>query len=271
MRSLVPFAVFAVACWGQDAYILQGTVVEKTSATEVVVAHDEIAGFMPAMTMPFTVRDPAMLAEVEPGDRIYARLMVEEDGSYLARVRVTGHGPVPSVEPSKPIVDPMTPGDRLPAIEIPLHDGSTWSVGAGQGRPTVLSYVYTRCPIPEFCPATIAKMQALQSALLAAEKPEEGPRIVLVTLDPAYDTAEVLATYATTAAADPRVWRMGRVEVDVLADLALRSAMVYGPNGTEIAHALRVLVLDADGRLVARHDDLEWAPEVVLAELAATP
>ena len=78
------------ACSGADAYIVEGTVLEKPDADTIVVAHEEIAGFMPAMTMSFDVRDVGEIAEVQPGDRITARLLVEEGDSWLAKVRVTG-------------------------------------------------------------------------------------------------------------------------------------------------------------------------------------
>ncbi len=248
-------------CWGDNAYILEGTVLERTSETEVVVKHEEIAGLMGPMTMPFSVRDPSTLEGVEPGDRIYARLRLERDGTYLAKVRVTGKGEVPaSYAPMGP--GPLRPAERLARTELPLVGGGTLVLGEGQVRPAVLTFLYTTCPIPEFCPATVARLQQLQPKVKGAAD------IVAVTLDPDGDTPEVLTAYAEAAGADPAVWRFARIPKGELAALAARAALQVMEDGEEIAHGVRLLVLDADGRLVERYDDNRWPLARVVEQLS---
>ncbi len=264
MRALIPLLLTVAACWGDNAYILQGVVVDRPSATEVVIAHDEIAGLMPAMTMPFAVRDASVLDGVKPGDRVLARLLVEPDGSRLARVRVVGTGAIPGATLGAPPV-PVRSGEVFPALTLPIGAEATWALGEGQGVPTALSFIYTRCPLPEFCAATVARMQALQAALSEGEGVEA--RILLVTLDPAFDTPEVLARYAEAVGADPQRWAFGRVEGDALRDLAGSAGLPVVREDGEILHAVRTLVLDADGRLVERYDDNRWPLDRVVTQL----
>ncbi|MEZ4317034.1 MAG: copper-binding protein [Myxococcota bacterium] len=249
------------ACWGDKTYVVQGTVVKVSAADEVILDHEEIPGFMGPMTMPFHVKDPSILAGLEPGDRVLARLEMEEAGGYLTRVRVTGHGAVPDYEEPGGTA-PLRVGQVLPATEVVLADGSTTVIGEGQAKPTALTFLYTRCPMPEFCPATVARFQALQAAA--------GPdvRLLALTLDPAYDTPAVLTAFAEASSADPAIWQLGQSAA--LEDLVLRSGLIVVRNAddaAEIVHGIRVLVLDAKGALVERYDDHDWPVERVLTQL----
>ena len=158
-----------------------------------------------------------------------------QQGSYLERVRVTGSAPVtpptPGAEP------PLRAGEVLPAVSLPVTAGETWTVGAGQPGRTALGFVYTTCPLPEFCPATIARLQGLQGSLPA------GARIVLVTIDPNTDTLPVLDAFAAQVGARPDVWRFARLEGDALAALARRAALTVDPSSGSITHNTRLLVL----------------------------
>jgi protein SCO1/2 len=263
MNRTVAVAVSALAsaCWGDNAWILEGTVVGEPADGAVMVQHEEIVGYMPAMTMPFAIRDADVLATLRPGDRILARLHVEPEGSYLAKVRVVGTDHEFLAAQTAAAANPaVQPGEPFPVVQVPLHDGSNWTIG-DPGEPTVLTFVYTRCPIPEFCPATIAKLQAVQHELAGFG------RILAITLDPEYDSAAVLSEYAATAGATPGEWMFGRVEQDALARLAEATSLPIVRTNGEIAHAVRVAVLDAEGRLVVRYDDNDWDAAALAARV----
>ncbi|MEZ4240735.1 MAG: SCO family protein [Myxococcota bacterium] len=255
-----------LACGGGDAYIVEGTVVEVHPPREVVLDHEAIAGLgMPAMVMPFDVADPALLDGLTPGTEIVARYKVAESGSAIVRVRVTGHHPLAQAE--GPV--PLRVGEQLPAVTLQGADGEPVVLGPEQGARTVLTVLYTRCPRPEFCPATVARLAALDQAL----GDTEGVRIVAVTLDPAFDTPEVLTAYGEQVGATAR-WSLARLEGQGLDDLAMRAGLPVlrdqpGEDGesTDIAHGLRVLVLDADGTLIERYDDLRFPLERVVQQL----
>lgn len=253
--------MFALACGNNDAYIVEGTVVEVRPA-EVVIAHERIAGLgMDAMTMPFEVHDPGVLKDVRAGDRVYARLIIDQTGSWLERVRVTGHGVAPVVQ--RDLGAPLRAGEALEPWDLPLSTGGLLRVGEGQTGPVILTFAYKTCPIPEFCPATMAKLQAIQARIGAAAT------IVVVTLDPVGDTPEVLQVWATEVGAGP-AWRFARLEGDALGHLAVRAGLPWvaerGPAGIE--HGIRILVVGADGRLVERYDDLTFDVERVATQVS---
>lgn len=259
MRGFVAACLLASGCWGERAFIVEGTVIDVNSPTEIVVDHKEIPGLMKPMIMPFLAHDASVFDGVREGDRILARLMVEDRGMYLEKVRVTGHSPLPAV------VDPGEPlhaGDQLARVEVPVTGGGSWVLGDGQGAPTALGFVFTTCPNPEFCPATITRMQGLQQVL------PPGARILLLTIDPSGDTLPVLQAFADKVGARPDVWRFGRVEGDALTALAARAALTIDASSGTIAHATRLWVLDAQGRLVERYDDNRWPLDRVVSQLA---
>ena len=248
------------ACGEPEGHRVVGTVVQLTAADEVVLDHEAIEGLMGPMVMPFHVEDPALIADLSPGDRVEARLVVGPSGGLLRAVRVTGHTTPPIYDaPTGPA--PLRVGQVLPTLSLTLADGSTAVLGADQPRPTALTFLYTRCPMPEFCPATVAKYQALQAAA--------GPdlRLLAITLDPTYDTPDVLGKFAADVGADPAIWQLGIAPR--LEDLALYAGLsVLRPDeGVEIQHGIRVLVLDAQGALVQRYDDHDWPVERVVQQL----
>ena len=77
MPRLLPGLVLLAGCWGSNAYIVEGTVVEVRPPSEVVLDHHEVPGLMPEMTMPFTVKDPSLLDGLEPGINDLARKAVK--------------------------------------------------------------------------------------------------------------------------------------------------------------------------------------------------
>src|SRR5437867_7779089 len=94
---VVHLALVAAACSqpsDQRRFTLQGQVQSLEPARKtVVVKHEEIKGFMPAMTMPYEVREEKALAGLAPGDLINATLVVISNGAYLTDIRKIGQAP----------------------------------------------------------------------------------------------------------------------------------------------------------------------------------
>ena len=227
----------------------------------VVIDHREIPGFMGAMTMPFQVSSPDLISDLEPGHRVVARLEIgdEKMGGMLTKIRVTGKGPPPEVIDDGPL--PLRSGQVFPALSIPTYGDAEVVIGPDQTHPLVLTFLYTRCPIPEACPAIIARMQALQEAL------PEGSQILALTLDPEHDTLALLETYAQGVGAEPAKWRFGRLEREPLAQLALLAGLPVRREGDQILHGLRTLVIYKGGKLVERYDDNNWPLDRVVQQL----
>ncbi|MCB9669058.1 MAG: SCO family protein [Alphaproteobacteria bacterium] len=234
---------------------LVGTVV-NVDGVRVTIDHEAVPDVMPAMVMGFGLA-PWEASGLTVGDRVEARLLRSGYGWQLVDPVVTGH-----VEGGlRKDVKPLAPGEVLPRTELVAEDGRPIVVGAGQGVPTLLTYIYTRCPDPDFCPAIGQRLAALQGSM-------RGGRIVTVSIDPDHDTPEVLAAWGRAMGADTAVWRLARAEPLALQDLALYGGQHVTIDGGRISHLHRVLILDADGRLVERYDTNAWPMDRVVGQLA---
>lgn len=241
-------------------YEVTGTVVELRPPAEVVVAHDEIVGFMPAMTMPFQVAEPALLAGVDPGDAIAGTLVVGAPSTRLVRLQVTKeHERPPDLAPGQEV--PI--GAVFPRTPLRVPTGPSFTLGEGQNQRALLTFLYTRCPIPEYCPATMAKLQALQPLV------PERARVIAVTMDPEHDGPSVLRDWAKEHGAVPGKLDFALVPDEVLVGVAEKAGLRVDGKGLGITHDLLYVVLDEQGRVVARYRDNAWDVAEVAELLAA--
>lgn len=253
--------VTASACRGEPdprRFPIVGKVV-AVSGDRVTLDHEPIPDVMAAMTMDLD-GPPAEVRQLRAGDRVTATLVLDDRaGTRLEGIVVTGHEAPPVA--AERWHDSLLVGEVLEAFRAETSTGPVL-VGRGQGQVTVLTFLFTRCPLPEFCPLLSSKLASLQSRIA-------GARIVAVSLDPAHDTPAVLAEYGAAVGADPAVWTLGRVSEEELRALLDRVDVEVTPEGSTLSHNLRLLLFDADGRLVQRVKDNAWDVEAFAASVRA--
>jgi protein SCO1 len=238
---------------------------------EVTIKHQDIKGFMPGMTMPFTVQDPSLLRDRQPGDLVTATLVVEEVKAYLSTLTKTGHEDVPDAPPAS-VAKGLKPGDLVEDSAFLNQDGALAALRDLRGHRVALTFVYTRCPLPEFCPLMDRHFVAVQKAVAKAPAMAD-VRLVTVTMDPAYDTPAVLKAHAQRLGADPQVWSFLTPEPAGAPAFFEQFGLLVEREGDgpgDIIHNLRTLVLDPDGRLASIHTGNDWTPAQLIADLRAT-
>src|SRR6185436_6911218 len=148
-------ATLGLAACGRDtnirSYQLTGQIlVVKPETNEVLVKHEDIPGFMPAMTMPYVVSDPALLKDRAAGDLIKATLVVGQERAYLSTITKTGSAPLPedarTTIPAAAGVRILQPGDNVPDTPLIDLDGKPVSLKGFAGSALAVSFIYTRCP-----------------------------------------------------------------------------------------------------------------------------
>ena len=255
-------------------YELKGQILALDPKTqEVLVKHEDIAGFMPAMTMPYLVKDVAVLQGRAAGDLITATLNVApEGGAWLSAITKTGSAPLPDDAPEHVPVAAnakiLQPGDEAPDTSLTAEDGKPVSLKDFRGSAVALTFIYTACPLPQYCPLLDRRFAELQT-LIAADAALRGKvHLLSVSFDPARDDATALKAHAQKLKADPQVWRFASAPEDVVD----RFAVGFGVNvirekdGT-ITHNLRTAIIDPSGRVVAIHSDNTWTVQDLAAEL----
>ena len=233
-----------------------------------MVAHEEIPGYMPAMTMPFSV-DPSSPPTVEPGDRVRFVLRVASDWSRAERFEVVGHDAataaavkaVPRTSTTR-----LRRGDAVPDFALTTETGAPLSDEDLQGQLTVVTFIFTRCPVPEFCPLMSKRFQQIQREAIADPRLEQ-VRLLSVTLDPTFDTPAVLAPYAKAMGANPARWRFATGSEAAVSALTRAFAVHTEKNGVFLDHTLATAVIGADGRIVEIWRGNGWSATDVLATL----
>lgn len=255
-------------------YELQGQILAiRPEAQEVLIKHGDIKDFMPGMTMPFKVHDGALLAGKAPGDLVTARLMVRDTDAWLATLDKTGRAPLEGAPtfPAAAFVTPLRSGDHVPATALIDQDGRPISLTDWRGSAVVVTFIYIRCPLPQFCPLMDRRFADLQRGIQGDQKLTVRARLLSVSFDPDHDTSAALKTHATIVGADPSLWRFATAPPDVVD----RFAATFGVNvirekDRTITHNLRTAVIDPDGRVASVYDGSDWTTTEVLDELRNT-
>src|ERR1044071_5269134 len=209
-RAVVVVAMVAAACSRtppEKQYQLQGQILDiKPQTNEVLVRHGDIPGFMPAMTMPYKVEDSKLLAGKEPGDLITATLVVGETEAHLSKIDKTGHAAVDNTGgPELTASQILKPGDPVPDTKLIDENNMARPLTSYKGHRVALTFMYTRCPQPDFCPLMDRNFAALQNEIMKTPDLAD-VRLVSVSFDPANDTPAVLKTHAKDLKANAAVW-----------------------------------------------------------------
>ncbi len=254
-------------------YDLRGQVLAvHPDRNEILVRHEDIKGFMPAMTMPFTVKDRQLLAGRAPGDLIKARLVVTDDNAYLSSIDKLGTAPV-SEWPAATAgaVDLLQPGDPVPDVKLLDEQGRPVTVSSLRGSAFVVTFVYTRCPLPSFCPLMDRNFAAIQEAVRKDSRLRSRVRLVSISFDQAFDTPAVLKKHAAAAGADPAIWSFltgDQAAIDAFAGRFGLSVIRDPKDPSNVVHNLRTAVVDGRGKLVKYFGGNDWTPDQVLAALS---
>jgi protein SCO1/2 len=253
-----------------DRYPIEGQLLGVQLDTgQVVLKHGEVVGFMDAMTMPFPVDDRAAIRERRPGDLVAATLVVEPGRYYLEDLRFLGTAPLPAAA-ARPVAEGVHivgPGDLAPVTELTDHTGRPVSLTHWAGSAGVVTFIYTRCPLPDFCPLLDRRFGEVQTAAAADATLRGRVRLLSVSFDPEVDTPQVLAAHAARVGAGP-AWRFATAPAATVD----RFAAEFGVNvireaDRTITHNLRTAVIGPDGRVVAAYSGNDWSADTLVADL----
>jgi protein SCO1/2 len=267
-RWLVAFSLaLALACDRGNVYLVHGVVREvDPEAKQAVIEHEDIPGLMSAMTMSFDVPDPAVLAKLEPGEKVLFELEVAEKSFRIVGVRGEGAAARAGAARSPFAASVAAAGDVAPDFALTDQNGERVALTALRGRWLLIDFIYTRCNGP--CPILTSLHVELQRAL--APELAERVRFVSISLDPEHDTPEVLARYARERGADLAHWSFLTGPPAEVAEVVKRFGVgtLRAADGT-IDHVVATFLVDPQGRIAKRWLGLEVPAAERRAEIAA--
>jgi protein SCO1/2 len=273
-------AIILVSCAKEEkrtdivTFPLKGEVVEiDTARNRLMVAHEEIPNYMMAMTMPFKVKNRALLYDLRVGDTITATLAVSRTESWLETITVVGKGeePDPQLVAGAIMARMLKPGDMLPDDSYINQDGRRIRLSDFKGKAVALTFIYTRCPLPDYCILMSNNFGKVQR-LLAQDRSLDGKwHLITVSFDPKFDSPRVLKEYGKSYRADFASWDF-ITDPDTSGNTIMKLADGLGltyenDEGGLIAHNLRTVILDKEGRIRKVIQGNEWKAEEVAEEL----
>ena len=249
----------------------------NSQSGEVTLNHEAIPGFMEAMTMPYKLKDPSILSELHPGDVITADLLVSQDADasvLLDHIVVVAQGK-PDYRPAV-IYHVPAKGDVVPDFRLRNQDGRVIHLKQFRGKDLLITFIYTRCPLPNFCPLVTRNFAAVDKRVSADPTLKRKVHLLSVSFDPEHDTPERLKAYgAEYIGSDSKSafanWDFAVPQKSVLAEMAkFFDVGITNETDQTINHTLSTTLIGPDGKVVRFYPGNDWTPEQIMQELKHT-
>ena len=278
-KTLIPLFILTVlftACSSKPKpeprkYDLDGKIVAvDPGAKKMTISHKAIPGFMEAMTMDYKIKDAGVFGYAQPGDHIGATLVMDPEGEYLDNVVITRTS---SGSDTSSVRVPQV-GDQVPEFPFTNQGGRREKLSALRGRPVLLTFIYTRCPLPDYCIRMSGNFAEIEKQLKQSDpKTFDRLRVLSVSIDPEFDTSKILKNYGRNYAAqvDPefRHWWFVSSSPEETRKFADFFGLSYVKDQNQIVHSLRTALISPDGKIAAIYNGNEWKPEDVIRDLKA--
>ena len=237
----------------RKTYVLTGRIISKLPSKQLlIVNNDDIPGFMPAMTMPYEVKDPDGFAQVQADGRDSRRSRGGEaksilpgtfDGDRKKRRRILAGRPRPA--------HVLMIGEKAPDVPLVNQDGKTLHFSQFKGKPVLLTFIYTRCPFPDYCPLLSRQFAAIQKSLAKNPEDLQKTHLISISLDPNYDKPPILREYGLPYMEhDPKGfqhWDFVSTTPDDLQKLVGSFGLEYSEEDSQISHSMNTILLAPDG------------------------
>jgi protein SCO1/2 len=252
----------------QQRYELQGKVISVDRKLQsVTIAHQKIPDLMDAMTMPFKMKSDWAFEVIAPGDNVTATLIVEGERSWIEDPVITK--PRVAQKDVTPLPAEHQPPDPVPDFTLRNQDNKVIHTSQYKGRALLLTFIYTRCPLPDYCILMSNNFAAINDKL----NPELKSRahLLSITIDPSHDTPEVLRDYGLrynrNRTEDFKFWEFATGSDEQVRAVAEFFGLTYLPDGNQIMHSLRTILITPDGRMAKVYRGNEWAIDEVIKDL----
>lgn len=258
----------------QQRYAAKGLVLEIDKQHDAMtVSCEEIPGYMDAMVMSFQVKNVKELDSLARGAMIEFTLIVDKESSYAEGIRIRSFESL-DLDPLSArrlrlldgAMDPSLSPQKVleigqPAPDFSFTDQNRKRVTLSQfaGKVVVITFVYTRCPLPNYCFRLSNNFGRLQKRF-----PQElgrGLMLLSITLDPVHDQPEALAEYGRIWKVDPRGWRLLTGQPLEVGKFCERFGVSSFPDEGQLIHSLHTLIIDRQGKLAANLEGNEFSAE----------
>ncbi len=278
---LLTLSVSAAACRGPNQgqgqsqgrrYRLKGTVVQvDKSQQHLVVNHEEIPGFMAAMTMPYPVVDAQALELLSPGDQITADVVVGPSGTHLENIVVVKKSDGKTAPPGARL-QPSDRGAPVPDFTLVNQDGKRVRLAQYRGKIVLLTFIYTRCPLPDYCPLMTHNFAEIENALMKSPELYAKTHLLSISFDSQYDTPQVLRNYARSFVTDQgqrtfEHWEFATIPAAEKSAVTKFFDVFVTEEQGQITHSMSTAIISPDDSIYKGYNGNDWKPADVLTDL----
>jgi protein SCO1 len=273
---LISAVILFVGCSHKPAgkrYELEGRVIAvDPAARQLTIAHKDIAGLMPGMTMPFIVsrNDAWIFGKIAPGDQVHATLVLGERAE-LADISFSRGTDTPGDGTSQMRIP--QPGDAVPDFTLINQNGATIHFSQLRGKPLLLTFIYTRCPFPDYCPRMSHNFAVVMQNLKNYPQASAKAQLLSVSIDPEHDRPSDLRGYGERYAGslDPKFqhWQFATGSPEEVRKAANFFGLAYNSKDRQIVHNLSTALIDSDGKILKVYSGGDWTPEQVATDYVA--
>jgi protein SCO1 len=257
----------------EQRYDLKGVVVnvDKRGST-VTVAHHEIPGYMDAMTMPFKLKDEWAFDALAPGKRVQATLVVDDARSWLENIVIIEDAvDDASAAKTESAIGPKI-GDEAPNFSLVNQDGKRINLRGYRGRAVVLTFIYTRCPLPDYCPLMTSNFEEIVKKIRQDPALYDKTHLLSISVDPDYDTPERLRQHGAAHTGESGAqtfshWEFASGSPEEVKKIAEYFGLEYFKDSDQIVHSLVTAVISPGGRVAKIYRGNEWKPEEIIGDL----
>ena len=252
----------------EQRYDLKGKVVMVEKEKHLVtISHEDIKDLMPAMTMPFTVPNRADLDFLAPEDQVTATLVVDGSQSWLENLFVVRATGTPSGGAN---VAEANKGDEVPNYVLKNQDGKEIRLRDYRGKALLLTFIYTRCPLPDYCTLMSNNFAQIDRQLQQSPDLYAKTHLLSVSIDPNYDSPQVLRSYGAAHTERYEAETFSHWEFatgEQVKEMAEFFGLRYFEEKDQIIHGLKTAIIKPDGKVWKTYSGNEWKPEDVINEL----
>jgi protein SCO1/2 len=257
-----------------QVFEVKGVIKElKLDGKTVEIRHEAITNYMPAMVMPFEAKEPKELVGLKAGDEVKFRMTVTDSDVWIDQIQKLSVGN-PNQLPSKAgvfhfsrDVEPLQIGDKLPEYHFTNELGQAVSTGQFKREAVAITFIFTRCPLPNFCPKMSSNFQEVQNKLLAMSNSLTNWHLLTISFDPEFDTPEILKAYADRFKAEPKHWNFLTGDMTEISTISEQFGQMFWKDEGALNHNLRTAVIDASGRVQKVFQGNNWTTEEMVAEM----
>jgi protein SCO1 len=257
----------------QQVFQVRGVVVSvKPQEKTIEIKHEAIPNYMPGMTMPFDVKDTNDLAGLTPGDPVSFRLIVTDTEGWIDQVHkivtATNGLPAPASITVLKDVPRLQVGDPLPEYHFTNQFGKAFSTSQFKGQALAITFLFTRCPFPTFCPRMANNFAEVQDTLLAMANAPTNWHLLTISFDPDFDKPEVLKAYAEAHKYNPEHSTFATGSLADITALGDQFGLAFWRDGGSISHNLRTILLDTSGRVRNVYEGNAWTSDELAKEMS---